>query len=117
MNADVFPAVDYLQATAGNTPAFAGYLEWDKEKKKSESPTGIDLPCEQSSLSIFQRSKRLCAYSQGRIEPMASQIPVAWSNHTELRETLGELPGHLIEQFDNRTQSNTNRSIAELNRT
>ena len=27
------------------------------------------------------------------------------------------IPGYLMEQFGNRTQSNTNRSIAELNRT
>ena len=37
---------------------------------------------------------------------------------SELKNTGCELdPGYLIKQFGNRTQSNTNRSIAELNRT
>ena len=53
--------------------------------------------------------------SEANTSRLKTYLKIEMSQNNTL--TLGKFPTYPIEQFGNRTQSNTNRSIAELNRT
>ena len=86
-----------------------------RQSKEEQAEINVDMPQDDQHGDMLKVDDN---FSANELLSFAWQIAKGMVSTAMITQLFSPVvPGYLIEQFGNRTQSNTNRSIAELNRT